>query len=103
MLAVHEELDGAQLLLDVLGKVDRPLEGGEVELVAAFPCQDSRVFLVAQARPRVLVVEDGGYVGPEVLLNLSKKRLEFSGRIYVTLLSWTYLQVCVKLILTSLT
>ena len=46
MLAVHEELDGAQLLLDVLGKVDGPLEGGEVELVAALPGKDGRVFLV---------------------------------------------------------
>ena len=81
MLAVHEELDGAQLLLDVLGKVDGPLEGGKVELVAALPCQDSRVFLVAQACPRVPVVEDGCYVGPEVLLNLSNKRLNLSGRI----------------------
>ena len=74
-----------------------------MELVAALPGQDGRVFLVTQACPRVQVVEDGGYVGPEVLLNLSNKRLELSGRIYVTLLSWTYLHVCVKLILTSLT
>ena len=81
MLAVHEELDGSQLLLDVLGKVDGPLEGGEVELVAALPCQDGRILLVTQACPRVLVVEDGGYVGPEVLLNLSKKRLGFSGKL----------------------
>ena len=81
MLAVHEELDSAQLLLDVLGKVDRPLEGGEVELVAALPCKDGRVFLVTQACPRVQVVEYGCNVGTEVLLNLSNKRLEFSGGI----------------------
>ena len=81
VLAVHEELHGAQLLLDVLGKVDGPLEGGEVELVAALPCQDGRILLVAQACPRVQVVEYGCNIGPEVLLNLSKKRLEFSGKL----------------------
>ena len=77
VLPIHEELDSPQLLLDVLGQVQRPLEGGKVELIAALPGHDGGVLLVAQARVRVQVVEDCCYICPEVFLNLSKQNLAY--------------------------